>query len=185
MKVAKIDGRPAVVALKIDNGTEITSRGLRAIRVPTIAKRVVENIEQLAGDLEPTEAELAALRTHPGPLPLYDVRGDPTDLLEIAEAGASAAQLREWLDRLTDVDVSVLESKPRGRGAPPATDDELRAFARVYLEELSVGSHGAKTRTATRFGMNRTTVYAWIRACRERDHLPPESSSRSTRKDTR
>lgn len=181
VKVATVDGRPAVTALRIDNSSEVTSRSLRAIKIPGVAKQVVAHIRGLADDLEPSEAEVEALKAYTGPL-THSWNEEASAMLAIAEAGAAAMELREWLDRLSDVDTTALEQKERGRGAPPATEDELRAFARVYLEELEQGSHGAKTRTSTRFGMNRTTVYAWIRACQEHGLLPADKPRSNKRK---
>lgn len=177
VKVAQIDGRPLVVAIRIDNQTEITSRSLRAIKVPHLAKRLVEEVRRIIDEIDPSDSELEAVQKYKGVLS-HDWTPQASQALGVWEAAAEADRLRKWLESLEDADTSALEGKRRGRGAPPPTGGELRAFARVYLEEVTRGSHGAKTRTAGRLNMNRSTVYAWIRACHELSLLPSEGEER-------
>lgn len=65
---------------------------------------------------------------------------------------------------------------PRKRGVPP-TDDELRTFAAVYEEELSLRPRRAMAETTKRLYIERTTGYRWAALCRERGYLPPKEES--------
>lgn len=176
VKVALINGRPIVAALRIDGEHEITSTSLRSVRVPDIAKEVVAAIRHTAQGLEPSPEDMAFLKSYEGPF-----SSDWTDksaiALSIAEAGAAAMQLESWLVDLADADPTLLEQGHRGRGAKPPTEAELRAFARVLLEERLAGDHGSKVRVSKRLHINRSTVYAWERICQGRGILPNEEKS--------
>ena len=63
----------------------------------------------------------------------------------------------------------------RGRGAAPATNEELQTFATTYLEESQAKPRGAVARTADRCGMHRVTAHHWIKQCREAGLLPAET----------
>ncbi|MDO3396992.1 hypothetical protein QWJ41_14795 [Nocardioides sp. SOB44] len=161
--------RPAVFAIRIDDHREVTSRHLRSLRLPAIARAVLEKVAKLAEELESTADEAVWLRSHTGPL--YDARGDPTAALELAEEGAAALNLREWLEAVEGAS-SDLEQQSRGRGARSATEEDLRTFARIYLEELMQDSAGVVNRTAARVHMSRPTAYRWLDNCREQNLVP-------------
>jgi hypothetical protein len=66
---------------------------------------------------------------------------------------------------------------PRGRGAAPPSESDLKAFAAVYIDELRTKQRGAVSRTAERFGMHRVTAHKWIDRCREAGVLPSEGNA--------
>lgn len=172
VRIGLSSGRPVVLALRIDDGSEVSARDLRAVRLPGIAESVLEAVRGLAEDLEPSDEAAATLRGYEGPLS-HDWSDVSSSMLTVAEEGASALNLRSWLSRVEQADVeSFNRSRKRGIGAP--SDEQYEAFAKAYLEEHLRRPHGAKTRLAARLMIDRVTVYRWAKTARERGLLPPE-----------
>lgn len=178
VQLALVRGKPTVVALRVDNDREVTARGLRDIRMRRLAEELLAFVRATAADLALKDREIEALRAYRGPLS-HDWTNEASAWLTMAESGAEGLELEQWLEGLADADTAQLESSVRTRGARSPTEEEYRAFARVYLEEEAAGAYGARGRVARRLHMDRATVYRWARVCRERGHLPTPQQGES------
>ncbi|ABL81477.1 MULTISPECIES: hypothetical protein [unclassified Nocardioides] len=164
-KFALVAGTPRLVGLEFDDGQPVAARHLREPRIPAIeaafASYLSERTEQLTAVREHVDQEYTRELTDEE---REDLHGTASVLDRIAaHDAAEEARLRELGDDI------VL--RPRGRGASPPTVEELAAFARELTRQRLAG-RGAATRTAQTIGINRSTVYRWIEACREHDLLP-------------
>jgi hypothetical protein len=167
-----------VVGVRIDNEAQVGTAALRSIRLGELGAQLWRYIQaELAraddavGDDEelPTttwneyNATMAGAWTlPPGELAAW----------EWVEMAAARDSLRRWIDSLSVPNDVAITS--RGRGATPPSDDEYRAFAKAYLEQLVDQAHGAKSRTGRQLGMDRSTVYRWIEECQRRGFLPTD-----------
>lgn len=139
-------------ALHMQNGEEIRGSDLRF----PIGRVADAAMRQIAPDL-------------PEFLEAMQMDGEPSD------PSLAAA---EWVSSqvMVGAATSVAEPKrPRGRGAPPPSEQELRDFSKVYLAELAARPHGAMTRATKSFKMGRPTGYRWLARCRELGIIPEES----------
>lgn len=145
-----VGSRLVVVGVLISNGRQVTSTDLR---LPL--QRILEQFER-----------------H------YFAPSDPTAPRSSDERWYRTTG-REAFDDWTSLMGSLPEAPPppRGRGAAPPTDDELRSFAAVYVRELRTNARGAVSRAAEAFGMHRVTAHKWIQRCREAGILPNEETN--------
>lgn len=166
--------RAHIVGLYIDDGQPVTSTTLR-FRIGELAQSLSEylayvsdntslgfDLSQLAAEVEESGQLFMGIRP---PLPADEER---REWHTWTTPPAFVEGIRRWMDELTtkEPDAAAVDSiAQRGRGASPPTDAELRAFASIYDEERRAGRRGAKQRTATRVGMDRSTVYKWIARC--------------------
>lgn len=144
-----------VTGVLINNGQPVTSTDLR---LPL--QRI---LEQFARHLRSEAADVAT-------------KTPAQNSSDWAYQKSGVAEYDEWVASMASL--PPVEAAPRGRGAPPPTEDELRAFAAVYAHELRLGARGAVTRSAEKFGMHRVTAHKWIQRCREAGILPSEESDR-------
>ena len=187
IKVRIAGNRAYVTALSIENQEPITSTSLRALRLAEIGRQLIASADQSMGarfgrnliDIEfVSQAEAAELGGKRQELP----EGGWSVLLEHeGQARRFTARGMEWVARewLSELEVAGedIDLRRRGRGSKSATDQELMAFARAYLQAQAVDAYGAKTRTAHRLHMHRGTVYRWIAMCRDRGFLPEEKGA--------
>lgn len=168
-KFALVAGLPRLMGLEFDSGEPLTARQLREPRITAMEaafsayldqkQRELDSLDDLANDL------LAA-----GDLPDDEAEERHGTLTAIDQI---RTERDGWLALLGDT--SGLEVTARGRGSSPPSEGELRAFAAELTRQQSAG-RGAVTRTATAIGMDRSTVYRWIEACRERGLLPQKEN---------
>lgn len=156
VKIGRVGSALHVIGLHIDNGLKVSASTLRTVRTGEIEKQV--------------RAELAA-----------QFPAEPaTDGVKFKyRADVWHDLVWEW-GRVQDFAARVADAEPNDlratRGQAPSLED-LRAFAKAYLEELDRGEHGSMSRTARRVNVSRTTAYRWREACRDRGLLPREEEA--------
>jgi hypothetical protein len=166
-----------IVGLRLDPDSPITSATLRGVPIGQITSALTEFLTSMARELAEVDAEFAQIdldQVRPGALGAPEKYLNPTETaaVELGSYGAALHQLAEWA---SPADLEDLTIAPRGRGAKPPTDDDYARFATTYRQELGKG-RGAKVRTADRVGINRSTVYRWIKVCQRRALLEEEES---------
>lgn len=167
-------GRPELVGLYVDNDEPITSTTLR-FRIGEMTHALADYLAYVGKESDLDLGQLATEIVDEGGLYMGMQQPPPTTLERVqwsswVPAPAFAEGIRRWMEELeldSDTEASVATIRARGAGASPPSSDELAAFATVYREELSAQRRGAKTRTAARVGMDRTTVYKWIARCQQ------------------
>lgn len=176
IKARLVGGRLRVVALRVDDEQVVTARTLRKVPLGAIedmlARALAEHQRDVATSARRYEEELQSLGD------------DVSDSYRRGvEATAEATQewvdeLQAYLDKLETSAISPAELGGRGRGARPPSEEEYQAFARIYLERLRTDPRRALSSTAKAAGMDRSTVYRWIKECRkpERLYLPPKEA---------
>jgi hypothetical protein len=162
-----IHGRPRVLGVRFDDDAPVTARQLREPRITDLESAFGHFLAMSAADVREVEAMLLELQAGSG----TDDAEDLHDTLSVIEAMRHEAD--EWRNDLAQPDDTPM--KPRGRGASPPTDDDLRRLLRVLREQRLRGQRGAITRTARQIGMDRSTVYRWLASCEERGLLPAET----------
>jgi hypothetical protein len=181
VKVRFERGALVVVGMHIEGSQPIGSTDLRAIRMPRLVEHLGAFLAWQTSWLQ-AEAEVArdeasdAIQASP-----RDAAASDTTFVEHtiqAKVEEARSTLEEWHARVSLLQQEAEEWKPRGRGARPPSDTELKSFARVYLEQVMRGKRGAKTRTAKQLSMDRTTVYRWIAECLkpDRGYIPDDRS---------
>lgn len=180
VKTRLIDHRLRIVGLTIDDEDRpITSATLKRIPLGRLSSELHAFVREMLSELaDPTVDDLLALPSHQQVEAYFagaaKLTGAEEAAVELAHEGAARHSLEQlllppaWTE---DSDDSADALTNRGRGANPPTIDELRRFARVYLEELSNG-RGAVVRTGRRTHMHRSTVNRWIRLCQEHKLVP-------------
>lgn len=169
-KFTYVAGTPRLMGLRFDSGEPLTARQLREPRLTALEAAFALYLDQ-------EERRHAAVREQ------VDARLAADDLTEDEAEDVHGAsnvlhQLRQerdsWLAHLGDTGDATVT--PRGRGSSPPTERELRAFAAELTKQQRAG-RGAVQRTAAAIGMNRSTVYRWIEACRHSGLLPPKEGT--------
>lgn len=92
---------------------------------------------------------------------------------EILDAIFDDSTPADWWREVAGVEIPQGKARPAKKGTPPS-DDQLQAFARLYLEERARHPSRAMTTTTKRFKMARSTGYRWLEECRQRGLLPKE-----------
>jgi hypothetical protein len=137
-------GRLQLTGLRLESGEAITAAVLRSIPVGELTKAYLPHLREQFQDtwqrfLRAESYDAAAHKR-------FNELLEP--MLRIATSGEAAA---------------LTAQGSRGRGAKPPTDDEYRAFARIYAEQLALGERGALSRTADEWGVHRSTALRWLR----------------------
>lgn len=165
-----------IVGLRIDGDHEVTSFTLRSIRPGALA---VQLQQYLRDELLQSEGLTEHWKTVLEKVDPVRLQADPerwTGAEEMFVELAAVEERRDQLRALLEATGDDAEFRARTRGATPPTDDDYRRFAVVYLDELTRGTRGAKSRTARRVGMNRGTAYRWTRECQNRGLIPTEET---------
>lgn len=166
-KFKHVAGSPRLMGLQFDSGEPLSARHLREPRLTAMEAAFARYLDD-------------RVREHADASKDIDAQRDADDLAdeEAEDLFGSASVLRQiqaesdaWLAQLGDVGDAKISA--RGRGSSPPTERELRAFAAEFTTQQRAG-RGAVGRTATAIGMNRSTVYRWIEACRDGGLLPPK-----------
>jgi hypothetical protein len=132
--------RLKVTGLRMESGEPITAAVLRSIPVGKLAAAYTPHLRRQFWD-----AQQRFLQAE------YDA--------------AAHKRFSELLEPMLHVmSGEAVKLTARGRGAKPPTDDEYRAFARIYLEERAVGERGALSRAAKQWGVHRSTALRWLRS---------------------
>ncbi len=170
VRIQLMDGRPRVLGLRLDDGLPVTARQLRAVSLPEIEAAFGLYMARKNADLELLEENTA----HGGALSSEDAEeawGNSLIVQELRQLQGTWAQ---------DLQGSAeTELGPRGLGASPPTDNELRRFAAALQSQRLTRHRGAVTRTAKTLGMHRTTAHRWIKTCEERGFLPSDKKGSS------
>lgn len=186
-------GTAAVVALRMDNEADVTSRQLRDVRLPEIAsavlaelvrrvtaleERVEDHRRDSAASAQDSLDRLAALGYSVTGSRLRELRSEEEvdEAYAVEQDEAYAVELRTHLAAIAPSS-STLEKSARGRGANAPTDDDYGTFARVFLEESLRAVDGAVPRTAKRLHMSRSNAYRWLETCRRTGLVPPRGAN--------
>lgn len=147
IRVGLVRGRLRVIGVALDNGRPVTSNDLRALRLGDLLEACVE-------DYDPAGPHLAGEK-----FKYHESLTQDWTVLDI------------WLRSAPTVE--QVDVTPARRGSAPS-DDQLRQFASVYLEEQRDHPRRAMTLTTRRIPMARSTGYRWADLCRARGYLPRE-----------
>lgn len=171
-------GEVQVIGLCIDNEVPVTARTMREPRLEEMARVCAEYVTDIATghtrSIAMYEQMLsnAESKTRPDEVKIAGLR---TDLDKRRDWQASTAA---WVADL-QIDEDGQELAPRGRGAAPPTEDELKRFAVAYVDARRTQPRRAVAATAERIGVNRSTVHRWRKLCQDasRSYLPAPSGS--------
>jgi hypothetical protein len=166
----RIGATVRITGITVDGDRAITGATLRALPIGRLAADLSEHLTTMARELAQLEKDLEQAKgsLRPGAINAYPkhVTDEEAAVIEIMYEAAMLNEVVHWADPTVDEH----QLKPRGRGAKPPTDDDYKAFAAAYRHELARG-RGAKVRVAARVGIDRSTVYRWIKECQRRGLL--------------
>ena len=140
-----LGGRFQLTGLRMESGQPITAAVLRSIPVGELAAAYLPHLREQFQQQDAVKDTVARF-----------FRLDPIE-------AASQQRFISLLQLAVAESGETAKLTPRGRGAKPPTDAEYRAFTRIYLEERALGERGALSRTAERWGVNRSTALRWLR----------------------
>lgn len=146
VRVGMKRGRPCIVGIRVDNGTELTADHLREPKLKEI-------LSAFLGRWTADGPDVAGIK--------FKYHQDLHEWW---------VGMRSFLDASPAVEGEV----PRAQRGRAPTDEMLRDFARHYVAEMQTAPHGAISRAARAVHTGRTTAYRWLELCRERGWIPDE-----------